>query len=128
MEQKAHFTLNLTLFNRLPLHPAVDAIVGDFTSLTLLEIDRTPPTPSSPLRGAVQQQLWRDLDQRYFSGVRVLRELARRQERTGQALMPVVFTSALGLGSDGDSERFPSCATTWCMRSARRRRCGSTIR
>ncbi len=33
-------TINLTLFNRLPLHPQVDAIVGDFTSLTLLAVER----------------------------------------------------------------------------------------
>ncbi len=32
------FTLNLTLFNRLPLHPQVNALVGDFTSLILLEV------------------------------------------------------------------------------------------
>ena len=33
------FTLNLTLFNRLPLHGQVDRLIGDFTSLTLLEAD-----------------------------------------------------------------------------------------
>ena len=38
----ARFTLNLTLFNRLPLHPQVNDLVGDFTSLTLLEIDNRP--------------------------------------------------------------------------------------
>ena len=27
--KQAQFTLNLTLFNRLPLHPAVNTIVGD---------------------------------------------------------------------------------------------------
>ncbi|HSG41069.1 MAG TPA: amino acid adenylation domain-containing protein, partial [Thermoanaerobaculia bacterium] len=35
-------TVNLTLFNRLPLHPQVDDIVGDFTSLTLLAVERAP--------------------------------------------------------------------------------------
>ncbi|HBL27665.1 MAG TPA: hypothetical protein DD490_12580, partial [Acidobacteria bacterium] len=28
------FTLNLTTFNRLPLHPQVNRLMGDFTSLT----------------------------------------------------------------------------------------------
>ena len=36
-----------------------------------------------------------------------LRELARRQGRTGQALMPVVFTSALGLGTAEENTIVP---------------------
>lgn len=34
-----HFSLNLTLFNRLPLHADINHLIGDFTALTLLEID-----------------------------------------------------------------------------------------
>lgn len=30
--RKAHFALNLTLFNRLPIHPEVGEVIGDFTS------------------------------------------------------------------------------------------------
>ena len=33
------FLLNLPLFNRKPIHPDVDKIVSDFTSLILLEAD-----------------------------------------------------------------------------------------
>src|SRR2546427_3462979 len=33
------FTVSLTSFNRLPLHPDIDKLIGDFTSLILLEID-----------------------------------------------------------------------------------------
>lgn len=36
-----NFTINLTLFNRLPIHSQVNQLVGDFTSLTLLEVDNT---------------------------------------------------------------------------------------
>ena len=36
MAASPRFTLNLTLFNRLPLHPQVNELVGDFTSLELL--------------------------------------------------------------------------------------------
>ncbi len=43
------FTINLTLFNRLPLHPQVNDIIGDFTSLTLLTVDTGLP---GDLRGA----------------------------------------------------------------------------
>jgi len=89
------FTINLTLFNRLPLHPQVNEIVGDFTSLTLLAIDSAESNSFLTRSRRIQQQLWDDLDRRYFSGVQVLRELARLQKRPTAALMPVVFTSML---------------------------------
>jgi amino acid adenylation domain-containing protein len=89
------FTLNLTYFHRPPLHPQVNDIVGDFTSLILLVVDNsTLPTFAARARH-LQEQLWAALDHRYVSGVHVLRELARRQRETTRAAMPVVFTSIL---------------------------------
>ncbi|MQA26310.1 MAG: non-ribosomal peptide synthetase, partial [Micromonosporaceae bacterium] len=35
----ARFLLNVTVNNRLPLHPQVDELLGDFTALTLVEVD-----------------------------------------------------------------------------------------
>ena len=93
--KSSRFTINLTLFNRLPLHPQVNEIIGDFTSLTLLTIDHAEPNSFLTRSRRIQQQLWDDLDHRYFSGVQVLRELARLQKRPTAALMPVVFTSML---------------------------------
>ncbi|MBO1049481.1 MAG: amino acid adenylation domain-containing protein [Dolichospermum sp. DEX182a] len=93
------FTINLTLFNRLPLHPQVNEIVGDFTSLTLLEVDNSTSETFGKRALRLQQRLWQDLDHRYVSGVEVLRELARRKGGTYRAMMPVIFTSALGYGS-----------------------------
>lgn len=89
------FTLNLTLFNRLPLHPQVNQLVGDFTSSTLLAIDCTEQQPFTTRAQKIQAQLWEDLEHRHVSGVQVLRDLARMQQRTTGALMPVVFTSIL---------------------------------
>ena len=89
------FTLNLTLFNRLPLHPQVNDIVGDFTSLTLLEVDNSAEETFESRARRLQEQLWDDLDHRYISGVQVLRELARSQGGAPRAAMPVVFTSTL---------------------------------
>src|SRR6185312_14206112 len=37
--KQRRFTLNLPMANRLPLHPQVEEIIGDFTSVTLLEVD-----------------------------------------------------------------------------------------
>ncbi|HEX9942664.1 MAG TPA: non-ribosomal peptide synthase/polyketide synthase [Thermoanaerobaculia bacterium] len=90
------FTLNLTLFNRLPVHPQVDQVIGDFTSLTLLEVDASTPGESFETRGKrLQERLWTDLDHRLVGGVRVVRELARARRGHLGAAMPVVFTSTL---------------------------------
>ncbi len=94
------FTINITLFNRLPLHPQVDTVVGDFTSLNLLQIDRTTPSTFMDHARQAQAQLWQDMDHRLFSGVEVMREISRNRKAYAQAVMPVVFTSAL-LGSVG---------------------------
>ncbi|MEM8676928.1 MAG: amino acid adenylation domain-containing protein [Cyanobacteria bacterium P01_G01_bin.67] len=90
-----HFTINLTLFNRLPLHSDVDRIVGDFTSSTLLEVDNRGQDSFINRCSKIQAQLWQDLDNRYVSGIEILRELARNKQQIKGALMPVVFTSTL---------------------------------
>ncbi|BBB92143.1 MAG TPA: non-ribosomal peptide synthetase [Methylomusa anaerophila] len=90
------FCLNLTLLNRLPLHAQVNDIVGDFTSVNLLAVDWCEEYSFSEQARTLQKQLFEDLDHRLFSGVEVLREIARRRGREA-ALMPVVFTSAIGL-------------------------------
>lgn len=96
------FTINLTLFNRLPLHPQINDIIGDFTSVSLLEIDNSPADTFDARARRHQQQLWQDLNHREFSGIRVMREMVRMQGGGPRALMPVVFTSLLNLdGGDG---------------------------
>ena len=106
------FTINLTLFNRLPLHPQSNSIVGDFTSVNLLEVDNsTPPTFAARLHQQ-QERLWQDLDHRYFSGIQAMRELARFQRVGPTAIMPVIFTSLLNLGEQDDG-------LTWSSRLGR---------
>ncbi|MGD9823131.1 amino acid adenylation domain-containing protein [Desulfobacter sp.] len=90
------FTINLTLFNRLPLHSQVNDIIGDFTSLTLLAIDCSCADSFEKRAKNLQQQLWKDLDHPYFSGVQVLRKLTKIKNNRRGAIMPIVFTSALG--------------------------------
>ena len=97
--QSARFSINLTLFNRPPVHPQINDVVGDFTSLTLLEIETSAARTFVENAQRIQQQLGRDLDHRRFSGVEVLRELVRSGRRHSGAIMPVVFTSTLALES-----------------------------
>ncbi|NEQ96384.1 MAG: amino acid adenylation domain-containing protein [Cyanothece sp. SIO2G6] len=106
------FTLNLTLYNRLPMHPEVDKIVGDFTSVTLLSVDNSVSTSFETRAQQIQEQFWNDLDHSHYSGVKVLRDLARLENRPAEALTPVIFTSTLtneSLGREqsrfGNSER-----------------------
>ncbi|ANE55785.1 non-ribosomal peptide synthetase [Methylomonas sp. DH-1] len=100
---RKRFTLNLTLFNRLPFHPQVNALVGDFTSVVLLELDYSKPASFAERVKSVQAQLWRDMDHRYVSGVQVLRELTEQRRDANASLFPVVFTSAIKPNPADDS-------------------------
>jgi nonribosomal peptide synthetase protein BlmIV len=89
------FTLNLTTFHRLPVHPDVDALIGDFTATTLLEVE---PSGGQFLDHArqIQHRMWQDLEHRLVSGIEVQRMLRRAPDRPAEdAMMPVVFTSTL---------------------------------
>jgi len=90
------FCINVSVSHRLPLHEQVNEILGDFTSLLLLAVDHSLPATFEQRAKCLQEQLWCDFEHRYYSGVRVLRDLARVQGSTVQAMMPVVFTSILG--------------------------------
>ncbi|MCP3801285.1 amino acid adenylation domain-containing protein [Allokutzneria sp. A3M-2-11 16] len=96
--QASRFSLNLTVLNRLPLHPQVHEVVGDFTSVNLLAVDWNTGRTFAERAAVIGAQLFDDLDHRLYSGVEVIRELARRRGREA-ALMPIVFTSAIGIGS-----------------------------
>ncbi|CQR73880.1 Tyrocidine synthase 3 [Sporomusa ovata DSM 2662] len=95
--KRPRFTINLTQYNRLPVHPQVNDIVGEFTSLTLLAVDNSRGKTFLERGRNLQQQLWRDLDHPYFGGVQVQRELAKRNGDHQGGAMPVVFSSALGV-------------------------------
>lgn len=92
--QQRRFLINLTTFNRQPLHPDVDFLVGDFTSTTLLAVDAGAST-FTERAGNLQQQIFADLQHRAFSGTDALRLLRRVPGRHGDAIAPIVFTSTL---------------------------------
>ncbi|GAB1511494.1 non-ribosomal peptide synthetase [Actinophytocola sp. KF-1] len=105
------FTLNLTLFNRLPLllnpdgdghrglHPHLRRVVGDFTSICLLEVDTAEGTFDERVR-RTQGQLGQDLRHRHVSALHALRERRRLGLDSTFGTMPVVFTSGLGTVAD----------------------------
>lgn len=95
---QAHFTLNLTILNRLPVHPDIMDVVGDFTSVNLLEVDLENSQSFARRAEIIQTRLWNDLEHRYFDGVSVLREMSGNG--ASRVSMPVVFTSTIGMGSE----------------------------
>ncbi|MFR9730642.1 amino acid adenylation domain-containing protein [Saccharopolyspora sp. MS10] len=95
--------VNLTLFNRLPLHPEVPDLVGDFTVLGLFD-HRTSAELSvaAKLRG-VHDELLRDIDHNLFDGVDVQRLLkTTRGLPVDQVVAPAVLTSTLGTGDSAN--------------------------
>ncbi|MFE9312688.1 SDR family NAD(P)-dependent oxidoreductase [Streptomyces sp. NPDC006706] len=93
--EQDRFALTLTLFDR-PTHlPGADAVVGDFTSLMLHEVDRSDTRCFADAAVRAQRTLFEDLDHREFSALDLLAEKSSRTGRTES--VPVVFTSALGL-------------------------------
>ncbi len=91
------FSLNLTIFDRLPWHPDVPNLVGDFTAVTLLALDCGSPISFAERAAQINGQILESLEHRAFSAVDVLREWNRGREQQDLISMPVVFTSQLGV-------------------------------
>ncbi|MBN1411855.1 MAG: amino acid adenylation domain-containing protein [Spirochaetales bacterium] len=87
-----HFIVNLPLFNRIPFHPEVNDMVGQFGSILLLEVNKKTGLSFARMATEIQKQLWQDLQYNYVSGIDILRELSRHKEN---ALFTIVFTSVL---------------------------------
>ncbi len=98
------FSVNVTVTNRLPVHPHVADLVGEFASFDLLPVDLTDAPSVLTLARRLQQQSWQDLENRYVSGVEVLREMARARGGGAGAVMPVVFTSTVVQDSEPGDE------------------------
>lgn len=96
------FTINVTLLNRLPLHPQVNEIIGDFTTLVPLAVAHLPGDSFAARAERIHAQLLEDMEHRFVSGVQIMRDLARAQGRTPGATLPIVFTSLLSQRLTGD--------------------------
>lgn len=98
------FTINVTLFNRLPLHKEIQNVIGDFTSLVLVEVDHTAGQTFLERCLNIQTRLTNDVSCSHFDGVEVQRELAKMLGKHQYVTMPVVFTSTLGVRQQDHTE------------------------
>ena len=85
-------SLNVTIFDRKPVHPHIDRVLGDFTSLLILAW--RPARTWAATASDLQRRLQQDIVHRDVSAIRIMRSLASR--RGLPVSFPVVFTSALG--------------------------------
>ncbi|WP_424211337.1 non-ribosomal peptide synthetase [Streptomyces sp. BI20] len=92
--EEVDFTINYPIFQRPPVHPDIDGVLGDFTNAVLLVADGSGRTFLDRAH-ALRDQLARDAAHGDFNGVRVLRELTRRHGTGAGNAMPVVVTSLL---------------------------------
>ncbi|MCO5987221.1 amino acid adenylation domain-containing protein [Actinoallomurus spadix] len=89
-------TVTLTLFNRRDVHPHVHRVLGDFTGLAPTAYRRSDRGWLAAAK-ELQRRQAEDLDHHDVPASWLLRELGRRTG-TLDAAVPVVFTSALGVG------------------------------
>ncbi|MGO5092390.1 amino acid adenylation domain-containing protein [Clostridium sp. LCP25S3_F10] len=92
--RQSNFCINITILNRPNIHPQIQKLVGDFTEVDILEINQKGKKCFAEYAKGIQKQLWSDLENISFSGIKVLRELKRQRRR--DIIIPVVYTSTIG--------------------------------
>ncbi len=91
------FLIIQTYLNKNQLHPQIDDILGPFISTNLFIVENIDKNTFEENVLNHQEQIWNDLEHMSVSGIRVLRELRILKKAESTLLIPVVFTSLLGL-------------------------------
>lgn len=94
--ENKRFALNLTTLTRNNKYPNIYNVIGDFTSVTVLEIDLTEEMIFNEFAKKVNRQLFEDLDHNSYTGVEVIRDL-RKARKDSSLFYPIIFTSSIGL-------------------------------
>lgn len=100
------FAINFTVFNRYPFHKDVEKIVGDFTSVMLIEIALKNEESFFERVKGVQKEVLSALEHRHYDGVKFIRKIAARDDKIGEPVMPIVFTSMLFNGENDPWSEF----------------------
>ena len=102
----ADFCLSLPRFNRRPLHPDIERIVGEFATFSIVDSRRDDGADFAARGAAMQARLWRDLDHDELTGPEILRLWRETGDKGGAALVPHVFTNAPEQYLDGEKISF----------------------
>lgn len=89
------YSINVTSMNRENVHPQVYNIIGDFTDVLLIESELDTTKTFKERTVSLQNTLLSALEHKSFSGVEVIREIARL--RGNNEIFPYVYTSTLGI-------------------------------
>jgi len=97
--------INLTLFNRLPLHEQINDIIGDFTVIQLFNYNHSSQLTVLEKLKLTHDELWSDIENNLFDGIDFQRLLRQKHFiKDSQIVGPVVLTSTLGNISNQNSE------------------------
>ncbi|MCG8338245.1 MAG: condensation domain-containing protein, partial [Proteobacteria bacterium] len=78
--ERVVFPIVLTVYNRLPVHPQVDMVLGPFISTNIFLAEPYSELSLGERAKQYQSQLWEDLDHQSVSGIRALRELKKQKK------------------------------------------------
>lgn len=89
------FSLNLTLFNKKQIGKNINNLIGDFTNTSIIPVE-SEELSFKDLASGFSKEIFNNLDHSSYSGVEVLRDLAKINSNK-EFIVPYVFTSAIGL-------------------------------
>lgn len=93
-----HFILSNMVTRRLPLHPEMRQIVGNFASLYPLEVDLRGEVSFAQKALRLQQQILRDANHLQWGGMQVMQAFNRLKGEFGSVPCPFVVGSGLFMG------------------------------
>ena len=85
------FTLVIPSWERLPLYPEINSVVGDFTSMSWLVVAREERPFIEKVR-LYQRSIQEDLSHRAVSGLKALRTFFSKNGKKQRLSFPIVFT------------------------------------
>ena len=86
------FTIVIPSWERIPLHPDINRVVGDFTAMSWLIITRKERTFEEKVRWN-HKAVHADLSHRAVSGLKALRMVAMKSGNRSTLTFPIVFTN-----------------------------------
>ncbi|WP_019812651.1 condensation domain-containing protein, partial [Saccharomonospora saliphila] len=93
-----HFLLNNMVTHRLPIHPQIGEVLGNFAALYPLEVDWRAEETFEARARRLRAQVDADVAHTHYSGVKVLQALNQHRRTPGRAACPYVISSGLSMG------------------------------